>query len=435
MWDLVRLDGAELDDDCLVDLIDSKCLVQVGKTTHGTHELYQERARITKPSIEEQEFVEVRVEADWPDACRVNRHVLGLIEDKTAPAALRDFWRFPPRMWCSSDFADFYTWPRSHNYSQARYETKVRFYGVGLRGLHAPIRMLISCLERVDKEAVDAARVRYGCVDNLDKVEGGPEHGPAVALRFTTPFEEEVENHLMDLYKRAGELLVRNGRVNEDEHFHGEQNARLVPNAEHYCRMTYRSDTSSCNLRDRHIVETLRVLATHLEEQLDRAGIVVGEPNSHVGDTRATSFCDIGEFHVGQLVREFLPDDSVLVSFTTDHGWVTSAINWGGVTEECKRVLPTPEGNSESRFHHEGIDRAIALTHRNVQELHRPLLERAIDVVCKPETELCSHRHRAALPDRFVVVMHIDQATEVSPLGLASVWDAGAGSEAYPMEL
>lgn len=434
MQDLERLDGTESDYDSLLELVGNKRFVLIGEATHGTHEFYQERARITKRLIEEKGFVAVAVEADWPDAYRVNRYALGLSADKTAQEALSDFRRFPAWMWRNSDVVDFVAWLRSYNDSQARYQTKVRFYGLDLYSLHASMGEVISYLDRVDEEAADAARVRYGCFDNFDQVEAGPEYGLAVALKIATPCEEEVVAQLMDLHNRAGELLVRNGWVAEDEYFCGEQNARLVLNAEHYYRMMYRSDTSSWNLRDRHMVETLQALATHLDKQLDRAGIVVWEHNSHVGDARATSFRDRGELNVGQLVREFWPDDCVLVGFTTDHGWVTAASNWGGATER-KRVRPALEGSYERRFHREGIDRAIVLTHSNVQELHGPLLERAIGVVYKPETELGSHWFRAVLPDQFDAVIHIDQTTAVTPLERTSLWDEGEAPETYPMGL
>jgi erythromycin esterase-like protein len=47
----------------------------------GTHEFYRERAQITKRLIAEKGFTAVAVEADWPDAYRVNRHVRGASDD------------------------------------------------------------------------------------------------------------------------------------------------------------------------------------------------------------------------------------------------------------------------------------------------------------------------------------------------------------------
>lgn len=51
------------------------CLVQIGEASHGTLDFYRERALITQRLIKEKGFNSVIVEADWPDAYRINRHV------------------------------------------------------------------------------------------------------------------------------------------------------------------------------------------------------------------------------------------------------------------------------------------------------------------------------------------------------------------------
>ena len=49
--------------------------VLIGEASHGTHEFYRDRADITRLLIAEKGFNAVAVEADWPDAYRVNRYV------------------------------------------------------------------------------------------------------------------------------------------------------------------------------------------------------------------------------------------------------------------------------------------------------------------------------------------------------------------------
>lgn len=43
-------------------------VVLLGDASHGTHDFYRERARITERLIAERGFAAVAVEADWPDA-------------------------------------------------------------------------------------------------------------------------------------------------------------------------------------------------------------------------------------------------------------------------------------------------------------------------------------------------------------------------------
>src|SRR5688500_13558390 len=67
--------GAARDYQPLYDLIGDARVVLLGEATHGTHEFYRERARITARLIEDYGFTVVAVEADWPDASRVNRWI------------------------------------------------------------------------------------------------------------------------------------------------------------------------------------------------------------------------------------------------------------------------------------------------------------------------------------------------------------------------
>ena len=65
-------------------MIGDSPIVLLGEASHGTHEFYRARADITRRLIQEKGFNAVAVEADWPDAYRVNRYVQGVSDDATA---------------------------------------------------------------------------------------------------------------------------------------------------------------------------------------------------------------------------------------------------------------------------------------------------------------------------------------------------------------
>jgi Erythromycin esterase len=69
------LHGVHADYDPIMDLIGNAHLVLLGEATHGTSEFYRARADVIKRLILEKGFTAVAVEADWPDAYRVNRYV------------------------------------------------------------------------------------------------------------------------------------------------------------------------------------------------------------------------------------------------------------------------------------------------------------------------------------------------------------------------
>ena len=150
----------------------------------------------------------------------------------------------------------------------------------------------------------------------------------------------EVIAQLVDLRRRAAEYARRDGRVAEDEFFYAEQNARLARNAEEYYRSMFQGRVSSWNLRDRHMVETLVELVSHLDRTTGRSTkVVLWAHNSHLGDARATEMGERGELNLGQLVRERHGSDAVLVGFTTYDGTVTAAADWDAPAEQ-KRVRP-----------------------------------------------------------------------------------------------
>jgi erythromycin esterase-like protein len=48
-------------------------IVLIGEASHSTKEFYEMRANLTKQLIKEKGFSVIAIEADWPDAYRVNR--------------------------------------------------------------------------------------------------------------------------------------------------------------------------------------------------------------------------------------------------------------------------------------------------------------------------------------------------------------------------
>jgi erythromycin esterase-like protein len=427
----VELTGDRGDYHRLHDHVGDRRFVLLGEASHGTHQFYRERARITKRLIEEKGFTAVAVEADWPDAYRVNRYVLGQSSDRDATAALADFRRFPAWMWRNVDVVRFLEWLRARNDAH-HLPTKARFYGLDLYSLRASMEAVVAYLDAVDADAAAAARDRYSCFDHVRGE--GPEYGHAVALDLTVPCEDEVIAELVELRRRAAGLLASDGWAAEDEYFFAEQNARLVLNAERYYREMYRGRVSSWNLRDRHMAETLAALTAHLDRQLGRSRVVVWEHNSHVGDARATEMGAHGELNVGQLVRSRWPEDSFLVGFTTRSGRVTAASDCGGPAER-KHVRPALPGSYEDLFHAAGDRFLLPMDGETARMLAGPLLERAIGVIYRPETERQSHWFHARLPEQFDAVIHFDETMAVEPLERTAIWDAGEPPETYPTGL
>lgn len=413
---LRELTGAARDLDPLLELIGDAHFVLIGEASHGTHEFYSMRAKITKRLIEEKGFNAVAVEADWPDAYRINRYVRGTGSDREAIDALGDFKRFPTWMWRNADVLDFVGWLRDYNDAQSRTDgqpsQKAGFYGVDLYSLYSSIAAVIEYLDKVDPEAGRRARYRYACFEHAG--EDPQSYGYAASFGITPTCEKEVVSQLVEMRRKYAEYAQRDGHIPPGEAFYAEQNARLVLNAERYYRSMFAGRVSSWNLRDRHMAETIDALAQHLGRD---ARIVVWEHNSHLGDARATAMGREGELNVGQLVRESHGDDARLIGFTTYHGTVTAASEWDGPAEH-KRVRPGMPGSYEALLHEAGVPDFILPLRGNAaaRVLEEERLERAIGVIYMPATERLSHYFEASLPRQFDAVIHIDETRAVEPL-------------------
>ncbi len=435
--DLVRdaaspMTGSSADYDPLLDFIGDAHFVLLGEASHGTHEFYRHRAQITKRLIQEKGFRAVAVEADWPDAYRVNRYVRGTGGDRDAAEALSGFIRFPAWMWRNADVLDFVGWLRAHNDSLAANGPKAGFYGLDLYSLHASIEAVLNYLDKVDPAGADRARRRYACFENFG--EDPQEYGYAAGMGLSRTCEDEVIGQLLDLQRRAADYARRDGRLAADDFFYAEQNARLVKNAEQYYRSMFRGRVSSWNLRDAHMAETLDFLVDHFALQGQRSKCVLWAHNSHLGDARATEMGRLGEWNVGQLVRQRHAHEAVLVGFTTYTGTVTAASNWGGPAE-CKRVRPAISGSYEALFHECGIPSFVLTPTRGTpvaMGLGESLWERAIGVIYRPESELASHYFHARLSDQFDAVIHVDRTRAVEPLEPTSEWGIGEPAETFP---
>jgi erythromycin esterase-like protein len=432
------LTGAASDYDPLIQQIKEARFVLIGEASHGTHDFYRERAQITKRLIQEKGFAAVAVEADWPDAYRVNRYVQGSKEDAEAIESLTGFKRFPTWMWRNADVLDFIGWLRSHNDALSFGVNKVGFYGLDLYSLHASIEAVLGYLAKVDPEAAKRARYRYSCFDHFG--ENTQAYGYAASFDLTESCENEVVTQLVELRRRAADYASRDGRVAADDFFFAEQNARLVKNAEEYYRSMFRGSVSSWNVRDRHMAETLESLSTHLAMLGQQAKVVVWEHNSHLGDARATEMGQRGELNVGQLVRERHGSSALLIGFSTYTGTVTAASDWDAPAER-KRVRPALNDSYEVLFHEVGIPRfQISLREKGPMEsaLNEPRLERAIGVIYRPETERQSHYFYARLADQFDALLHFDLTRAVEPLERTPEWsmeEVGEPAETFPSGL
>lgn len=394
----------------LFDRFGDRRVVLLGEASHGTAEFYRARAAITRHLIVHRGYTIVAVEADWPDAARVDRYV----RHRTASEREEPpFQRFPTWMWRNTEVLALTEWMREHNAGLDAMEDRAGFYGLDIYNMSGSIGAVLDYLDRVDPQAAAVARERYGCLTPWQK--NPATYGRAALSRGYVECEQAVIEQCQALLRKRLDYAKNDG----DAFLDATQNARLIASAERYYRIMYYGGAESWNLRDTHMFETLQHL---LDAKGPDAKAVVWAHNSHIGDAR---FTDMGatrdEFNIGQLCREAFAGEAALIGFGTHTGTVAAANDWDG-DMHVMRVNPSRHDSYE-RLCHEADKHSFLLDlspgkHEPLRRrLSEPRLERFIGVIYRPDTELWSHYSQAVLSEQFDAYVWFDETQAVTPLG------------------
>jgi protein-L-isoaspartate(D-aspartate) O-methyltransferase len=387
-------------------------IVLLGEATHGTSEFYRMRERITRELIVNNGFRFVAIEADWPDAARVDHYVRHF---QYPPSEWTAFARFPTWMWRNTEVRDFVSWLRKHNGTAERSQ-RVAFHGLDLYSLYDSIRSVLNYLDEVDPVSASVARERYGCLTPWQR--DPATYGHAALTGSYPTCEADVVRALTDLLAKRRAYAEHDG----ERFLDATQNARLVASAERYYRIMYYGSRASWNLRDTHMFETLKNLLTFHGPD---SKAVVWAHNSHVGNAAATEMAVRREYNIGQLCRKEFGDQAYLIGFGTHSGTVAAASEWGGPME-VKNVQPALPNSYEQLCHATGLARfMLGLRGRGdlcgPKGLGKARLERAIGVIYRPETERESHYFQANLPRQFDEYVWFDDTHAVTPLDTAEI--------------
>ncbi len=419
-----RLDEKESDYDELLELARGRHYVLLGEASHGTREFYRMRAEITRRLISEAGFEAVAIEGDWPDTWRTNRFVQGEGEDN-AESSLDDFERFPGWMWRNREVLEFITWLHDYN-AGLEPNRRAGIYGLDLYSLYRSADAVIHYLEGVDPEKAELARQHYTILDHVREPQT---YGYQAAFGLRPAGRETAINQLMQLREDSEHYISRNGLAAMDAYFFAERNAAVVVNAEAYYRAMFGRRINTWNLRDAHMRETLLALVKYLRYRGGEGKVVVWAHNSHLGDARATESHLRGEWNLGQLMREHAGKETLLVGFTTYTGHVSAASEWDAEVEH-KWVRPALADSYEHLFHTTGLDRFfLPLKIPDAGPLKEMLLERAIGVIYRPETERASHYFDASIANQFDAVFHIDETSALEPLDAPRHWHRPEAAE------
>jgi erythromycin esterase len=406
------LDDSDAALDALMDRIGDARFVLLGEASHGTSEYYTWRARITRRLILEKGFKFLGVEGDWPDCYQVNRYIKGYADSgSSARDVLHAFNRWPTWMWANWEIVALVEWLKRHNADQPDHQ-KFGFYGLDMYSLWESMQAIMDYLQKNEgEEALNAAHQALTCFQPYNR---DPQNY-AYAASFTPNNCQDAVIKLLTKMRQQPSSYDGDGEAA----FSADQNALVAVNAEHYYRKMVQGGAETWNIRDNHMMETLRRLADFYGP--DSKGIV-WEHNTHIGDATATDMAAEGMVNIGQLARmEYGMGDTVLVGFGSYQGTVIAGEQWGAPIQVME-VPPGREGSWERILHEiEPKDKLLILSQPDQVDRHEASMDavrghRAIGVVYRPEYERYGNYVPTVLPHRYDAFLFIDQTKALHPL-------------------
>ena len=252
-------------------------IVSLGEGTHGTSEFFQMKHRLTRYLAEEKGFTVFAIEANMPEARRVNEYVLtGRGDPKLALSGMY-FWT-----WNTQEVLDMIEWMRAYNASG---KGRMEFWGFDLQTPEVAMDSVRAFVRRADAAYSPALDSAYGNIGGVVR-ERRANTTSAVAVNYWEAEAERVLAHL----EKARDAYVAAGRDSLDVAW-AIQNARIVVQAARSTRGT--------GQRDSAMALNVQWIAAH-----HPAGtkMVLWAHNAHVARTPGWMGAHLAE-HYGSAIR------------------------------------------------------------------------------------------------------------------------------------
>ena len=269
-------------------------IVALGEQTHGTREFFKMKHRLLEFLVSEMGYSIFAIEANMPEAYRLNEYVL---TGKGDPAALLEgmyFWT-----WDTQEVLDMIEWMRAYNASG---RGPVQFTGFDMQFPNVAAGNVRNFLKEVDPDYWQEIKNLYARVGQLDT-----DTTSKTSVQLIKPLEEVVTRLKTNAprYRKT----VPAGEVSW-----AVQNARIVAQAMGVM-------TGGTSYRDRAMAENIGWIS----EQNPDAKVVLWAHNGHVQQ---------GEGWMGHHLSERYGDDYLAVGFSMNQGVYTAVRPGEGVTAD-----------------------------------------------------------------------------------------------------
>lgn len=306
----------------LGELVGGARVVALGEQTHGTSEFFRMKHRVLEYLVREEGFTLFAIEANMPEAERVNRYVLTGAGDPAELLAGLYFWT-----WNTREVLDMIEWMREYNETA---EVPVQFTGFDMQFPDVAAQNVVAFLEERDSELLEAYRA-----DLERAVETSSLTGPADVAAPDRELRDRIEELVERMSERGAALAEAAG---EQATAWAIQDARVVAQA--------------LGVPEGGIAWRDAAMAANVEWLLERnpgAKMVIWAHNGHV--SKADGW-------MGAHLAEALGDDYLAIAFSFEEGEYTAVDPQAGAVQ-ANTAGPAPQGSVDALLAQAGPDRFL----------------------------------------------------------------------------
>src|SRR5579883_1196255 len=148
----------------LKGLIGDARIVGLGEATHSTHEFFTIKHRLVEFLVQEMGFTTFAMEANAPEADRINDYILHGTGDPKELLRGMHFWT-----WNTQEILDLIEWMKTYNLSGQK-SGLIRFAGFDMQYSEASIKIVLDFIERAEPGYRETASSAYQVHEKAESV-------------------------------------------------------------------------------------------------------------------------------------------------------------------------------------------------------------------------------------------------------------------------
>ena len=280
----------------LKKMVGNAKIVSLGEGTHGTHEFFTMKHRIIKYLAEKMGFTVFAIEANMPEAQKVNNYVLNGVGNPKDVLTGLYFWT-----WNTQEVLDMLEWMREYN---ALKKGRIEFWGFDMQYPNIAIKNTLYFLHKFDSAYFYEANEKYQKIiafnDELKKMKSNPGN---ILFEPFLEYATDVYNHLIENFNKYNSI------ENKDSTEWYLQNSRIVVQSLEDKMQKHQS-------RDESMAMNVQWILNYLPTDTK---IILWAHNAHVSKREADLWRPMGAY----LNKEY-GKDMVVMGFCFNNGKYTA---------------------------------------------------------------------------------------------------------------